>query len=599
MTNGERLTAAAADGDRRTQVDELTVIIKSDLAVNAATSVDELADIALALQALSDEQLDARITARQGLAPLPSASSSSAAASVADAASEDVRHGDNDDEYPVQDDDCVIPADQEAQLDAQDGWGRPAAPQPSDSQLIAENESQPWDSQTQSQSLDDDDAYSPVFLTQAPDSELQTQASLSDDDASSAAEPCEDNSATADAGATDVSDKSLTSATDARSDDAAPIAPAATSTAMSADAVVESQGFEFPAENIATTFVQCSDTESDSDAGDGASSSQQSASRGSATKRAAKRARASQEDAAVASADGTEALAASLAQSLAAAQDGGDATSTHMERDDVEEHSDSSEQQQQPSGETDVREHSGEDEDVGEVAEDPIDSADVFPQTQAPESEEGFPADDDNDDDASAKLVEPHESEDAETETQDVAALAALAPPAAAEPVTHVPDDSVDESLIDNCSASASPERLKRTRDAPAVSSDEQSAQTTPPATQSDTETDAAPTTAIETPAAADDLPRAKVPRTEATHASPRSLSPRASAPAARAIRSYFETGVPLVILQRDERSQRGPVSASARDDSHWSRVRSAREPVRRVAPVRRPTNAALRVASS
>lgn len=109
-----------------------------------------------------------------------------------------------DDSHPLQDDDCIIPEDQEAQLEAQDGWGVPVQKQKSDSQLIAENGSEP-ESQGMGVELS--------LTTVAPVRVGATEQSQ------------------------DVGDDN--------------------------ESVPDSQGFHFQNENIEETFVQCSDTESD------------------------------------------------------------------------------------------------------------------------------------------------------------------------------------------------------------------------------------------------------------------------------------------------------------------------------------------------
>lgn len=82
------------------------------------------------LDALNDDELEARLSSRQKLPPL--------AANPRPASPQQF-----DDRNPLTDTDCIIPDDQERELDEQDGWGVPTAtdsnPLLTDSQLIAEN----------------------------------------------------------------------------------------------------------------------------------------------------------------------------------------------------------------------------------------------------------------------------------------------------------------------------------------------------------------------------------------------------------------------------------------------------------------------------
>lgn len=187
----------------RLQIDELSVIDKSDLAVNAAPAADESTLVAALLREMDDDLLETRLATRQGLPPLP-------APPVVTCF---------DDANPLQDEDCVIPEDQEAQLEAQDGWGLPAANQQTDSQLIAENESGLW---TQSQ-VGDVEQSAPVAHSPTQDKEAVVSVIVDETEA----EPSRDK------------------------DDS--------------QSVAESQGFQFLPEDVSETFIHCSDTESDSD----------------------------------------------------------------------------------------------------------------------------------------------------------------------------------------------------------------------------------------------------------------------------------------------------------------------------------------------
>lgn len=176
-----------------TQVDELSIIDASELAVNSMPDICENPRIQSQLAELSNAELNTRLVARQGLAQ------------VSQRPLVVVEHFDDD--HPLEDDDCIIPEDQEAQLEAQDGWGVPTQKQKSDSQLIAENGSEP-ESQGMGAELS--------LTTAAPVRVEATDQSQG-------------------AGVVDGDDES----------------------------VPDSQGFHFQNENIEETFVQCSDTESE------------------------------------------------------------------------------------------------------------------------------------------------------------------------------------------------------------------------------------------------------------------------------------------------------------------------------------------------
>lgn len=176
------------------------MIDTSDLAVNAAPAVDESAPVAALLQELSDEQLDAHLVTRQGLPLVPPPPAVTRF----------------DDAHPLLDEDCIVPDDQEALLDAQDGWGQPTAQPPqTDSQLIADNESVAW---TQSQAGETESMLATAH-SQAP--------------MVGTVEPERDG--------------------EAQENDSSQLATA------------DSQGFQFQTEDVSETFIQCSETESDSD----------------------------------------------------------------------------------------------------------------------------------------------------------------------------------------------------------------------------------------------------------------------------------------------------------------------------------------------
>lgn len=108
----------------------------NELVVDSLPDVVEDTEIARLLGGQMDAELEARLAIRQKLPPLPAATSPAVDAPM--------RFGDGN---PLTDMDCVIPEDQERELDEQDGWGPPPAahsrPLPTDSQLIDENGSVP------------------------------------------------------------------------------------------------------------------------------------------------------------------------------------------------------------------------------------------------------------------------------------------------------------------------------------------------------------------------------------------------------------------------------------------------------------------------
>ncbi|KAK1929035.1 hypothetical protein P3T76_015475 [Phytophthora citrophthora] len=105
-------------------VDALAIVEENELAVQSLPEVYSNPLIVKRLKALSDAELEKQLMIHQGLLPLRAA------------------EGDRfDDERPLLDEDCVIPEDQEQQLEEQEEWGPPSAieHQPTDSQLIEEN----------------------------------------------------------------------------------------------------------------------------------------------------------------------------------------------------------------------------------------------------------------------------------------------------------------------------------------------------------------------------------------------------------------------------------------------------------------------------
>eukprot|EP00644_Phytophthora_capsici_P017970 jgi/Phyca11/17112/fgenesh1_pg.PHYCAscaffold_25_\ len=105
-------------------VDALAIVEENELAVQSLPEVYSNSLVAERLNALSDAELEKQLMIHQGLLPLRAA------------------EGDRfDDERPLLDEDCVIPEDQEQELEEQDEWGvpSPVGHQPTDSQLIEEN----------------------------------------------------------------------------------------------------------------------------------------------------------------------------------------------------------------------------------------------------------------------------------------------------------------------------------------------------------------------------------------------------------------------------------------------------------------------------
>ncbi|KAL3670543.1 hypothetical protein V7S43_004857 [Phytophthora oleae] len=105
-------------------VDALAIVEENELAVQSLPEVYSNPLVAERLKALSDAELEKQLKIHQGLLPLRAA--------------EDDRF---DDERPLLNEDCVIPEDQEQELEEQEKWGPPSAidHQPTDSQLIEEN----------------------------------------------------------------------------------------------------------------------------------------------------------------------------------------------------------------------------------------------------------------------------------------------------------------------------------------------------------------------------------------------------------------------------------------------------------------------------
>ncbi|KAF1777262.1 hypothetical protein GQ600_25061 [Phytophthora cactorum] len=109
-------------------VDALAIVEDNELAVQPLPEVYSHPLVEERLQALSDAELEKQLMINQGLPPL--------GAAVSDRF---------DDDRPLLEEDCVIPEDQEQELEEQDEWGPPTTieRQPTDSELIEENGSVP------------------------------------------------------------------------------------------------------------------------------------------------------------------------------------------------------------------------------------------------------------------------------------------------------------------------------------------------------------------------------------------------------------------------------------------------------------------------
>ncbi|KAF4144239.1 hypothetical protein GN958_ATG06560 [Phytophthora infestans] len=113
-------------GDARVYlwVDALAIVEDNELAVQPHPGVYSHPLVEERLKSLSDSELEKQLMINQGLYPLKTTTSDRF-----------------DDDRPLLDEDCVIPEDQEQELEEQDEWGPPTAleRQPTDSELIEEN----------------------------------------------------------------------------------------------------------------------------------------------------------------------------------------------------------------------------------------------------------------------------------------------------------------------------------------------------------------------------------------------------------------------------------------------------------------------------
>lgn len=111
------------------QIEEMSVVDDSELAVDPLSDVLTHLTVVSILKSLNNDELESRLADRQGLPPL-----------AADAVSTALRHF--DDSHPLLDTDCIIPEDQERELDEQEGWGAEPTTHselPTDSELIDQN----------------------------------------------------------------------------------------------------------------------------------------------------------------------------------------------------------------------------------------------------------------------------------------------------------------------------------------------------------------------------------------------------------------------------------------------------------------------------
>ncbi|KAG7386482.1 hypothetical protein PHYPSEUDO_015582 [Phytophthora pseudosyringae] len=188
-------------------VDALAIVEDNELAVQSRPEVHRHPLVAGRLQTLSDAELEKQLMIHQGLPPLRTAESD-----------------EFDDERPLLEEDCVIPEDQEQELEEQDEWGPPttAEPQPTDSELIEENGSVPMpESQT-------------VRSPASPEKAQSTQDSMA---------------SSGDLSGTSVGNMSVTLSGNP-------------SVSLSGESSLDSQRFQFQQEDIRETFVTGSDVES-------------------------------------------------------------------------------------------------------------------------------------------------------------------------------------------------------------------------------------------------------------------------------------------------------------------------------------------------
>ncbi|KAL4155577.1 hypothetical protein PRNP1_007685 [Phytophthora ramorum] len=123
------LSAVNADRARvYLYVDALAIVEENDLAADPKPDVYNHSQVAERLQTLSAAELEKQLMIHQGLPPLRAA-----------------ERDRFDDECPLLDEDCIIPEEQEQELEQQEEWGAPSTVdrQLTDSELIDENGSVP------------------------------------------------------------------------------------------------------------------------------------------------------------------------------------------------------------------------------------------------------------------------------------------------------------------------------------------------------------------------------------------------------------------------------------------------------------------------
>ncbi|OWZ10299.1 hypothetical protein PHMEG_00016874 [Phytophthora megakarya] len=198
-------------------VDALAIVEDNELAVQPHPEVYSHPLVKERLQMLNDAELEKQLMIHQGLPPLRV-----------------VQSDRFDDDRPLLEEDCVIPEDQEKQLEEQTEWGPPTiGRQPTDSQLIDENGSVPM---PESQVVIGPTSQNKVQSTQES---MTSSVTLSGNPTVS-----------------DVSMESMTSSVTLSGN------PTVSDVSMES---LDSQRFQFQQENIRETFVVESDVESDTD----------------------------------------------------------------------------------------------------------------------------------------------------------------------------------------------------------------------------------------------------------------------------------------------------------------------------------------------
>ncbi|KAJ0407846.1 hypothetical protein P43SY_008307 [Pythium insidiosum] len=214
---------SGADSEASTPVrlclcfESIDVIDETESSVDLMPHVEENADVRKVLDELPPAELDARLMQRQGRTTVERVSTKRF-----------------DDEHPLLEDECVIPEDQERELDEQDGWGEDV------------EETTPVPAQADGQQVNDDpvSASPAAALRQHEDEHAQVTGDTMVVSASEEATPAEDGRN----GKVVVPESQRSQATSDESiDDSHP-------------------DQHFPQQSIHDAFIECSDTES---AGDG------------------------------------------------------------------------------------------------------------------------------------------------------------------------------------------------------------------------------------------------------------------------------------------------------------------------------------------